>query len=254
MAKITAPDNIQIAAMQEKKVLAAADAMTPGSGTPWEDIAEQGLFGAFFKSAFGVMFKPNKLLWQIRRPETTRETTWFVVGCGFFWAISIAIHATWLYLSTYRHFVQYAYTHPYQVDPTQYLINAGILAVAMIAATMLFWRMISVFFYKLTAFDMVGKVPKVLVTNVLGYTFAPSILAIIPFAGPPLAIAWIIALWAIAGYSRLHVKLAAVIIGAILTTVATAAIVTGVVFGVRFTWNSLGYSAFTIIEPPKLTQ
>jgi len=254
MAKITPPENIQIAAMQEKKVLAATDAMSPGTGTPWEDIGAQGLFAGFFKTAFGVMCKPGQLLWQIRRPETTRETTWFVIGCALFWAISIAIHAELLYLLYYRQNVVYDITHPYQVDANQYFLNAGMIAVAMLAAAVLAWRMIAIFFFKLTAFDMVGKVPKVLVTNVLGYTFAPSILAIIPFAGPPLAIAWIIMLWGMAGYTRLRVKLAAVIIGTILTTVATAAIVTGVIFGVRLAWNALGYSPFTIIEAPKLTQ
>ena len=102
---------------------------------------------------------------------------------------------------------------------------------------------------------MVGKVPKVLVTNVLGYTFAPSILAIIPFyyIGPSLALAWIVVLWAVAGIGRLRVKLAAAVIGTILTAVAAGAIITGVGFGVKFLWVTLlDHGAITTIEKPKL--
>ena len=122
MAKITAPDNIQIASMQEKKVLAASDAMTPGKGTSWEDRGAQGLLSGFVKSAFGMMFKPVQLLWQIRRPETTRETAWFVAGCGFFWAIGITLQSTLQYFTTYRQFATYSPENALRVDTAVYFL------------------------------------------------------------------------------------------------------------------------------------
>jgi hypothetical protein len=69
--------------------------------------------------------------------------------------------------------------------------------------------------------------------------------------GPPLAIAWILLNFAIAGVRRLHVSTAGSVIAVILTGVAAGAIAVGCYFALEFIWFQITTGAVLYIPPPE---
>jgi hypothetical protein len=251
MSKFSLPDNIQIASMQKKKI-EVVDLMVPGPGTPWEDIGSIGLFKAFFKTAFGVMFSPGKTLWQVRRPDTTRDATGFALACGFCWALSIAIHSELMLVLHYRPLVVTpANGQTLEIDTGIYWLNTLLQMIAMTGGIWLLLKIINSFYFKLTVLDSHSKASPILTYNVLAYSLAPSLLAVVPIAGPPLAIFWIFVLWIALGMKRLKIKPGGAVIASILTFIATAAITIGVYFAGYYLWTQvIQYQSLTFTDIP----
>ena len=219
MSRMRTPENIEIAALKRKQNT-VVDPMRSGAGTPWEDRGTSGTVGAFFKTCSMGMFSPGKLTASIRRPETTNDARAFLFGICGIWAVSAIFH--------YAYFVWRETKDPNFIEVTQpnmAILAVLTLAIAGVGAFFLF-RIYTTIYGKLAAQEG-ATLPDVLIYNVSAYALGPSLLALIPFAGPFLAIVWIFASMVAAGNSRLGLKMAAAIIDSLISLAAVVFIVVG---------------------------
>src|SRR5258706_2160731 len=247
MAKLTPPHNVAIASLDARKQT-MFNLMAPGPGTPWEDRGSVGVVGAFFKTAFRSMFKPADLLDSIRRPETGGDSFSFAIGCGLMWAISALVHR-YLY---YRHMIgietrtaNSTTEDRITVLGQNWAIWCGVAAILAVIGVLIFQKIGSRLFYSLVATEMKSKAPPILAYNIFGYCLGPSLLAIIPIAGPILAVIWIAIALMVGGATRLKISVKGSVIAAL---VAVCAMV-GVCIAV---WFIAGYIPpyTTLKEPP----
>jgi hypothetical protein len=238
--KYTSPNEMRLAAHQPKPV-EVVDLMISGSGIPWEDRGSEGILAAFFKTAWGMMFKPVRTLTKMRRPETADDAKRFAVACGGIWFLAVGIQ------SAFAYYVFYVRDRTLDVDGQQYVINTILEALLAGVAAALLPTVVAWMFYRLTAFDMTAKAPPVLVYNCLVYLMGgPSLLALIPGGtvpwlalGPALAGAWMFVLLLIVAIERLRIRVAAAIIGSTITFLATAGMVIIGILLVQFLWCNL---------------
>lgn len=230
---------MHIAAL-EKKAVQAVDLMVSGQGIPWEDRGSIGFIGAFFKTAFGAMFTPSRLLSKMRRPETAKDARIFAYACGGIWFAAVLIQ------SAFAYFVFYGRDHSLDVDSQQYVINTLLEGLLAGAAAVLMPTVITWMFYRLTAFDMTSKAPPVLVYNCIAYLMGASLLALIPGGTYPwLSIGmatvglWMFVTLLIVAIAHLRIRIGAAIIGSILTMLATAALVVAGIFVIWLVWCNL---------------
>ncbi|MGH7176369.1 MAG: hypothetical protein ACREJC_03215, partial [Tepidisphaeraceae bacterium] len=115
---------------------------------------------------------------------------------------------------------------------TGFWIATAVGSVLAVPITWLVWRLSATVYFKLLIQEFTGKVPPVLVANLLAYCLTPSVLSPIPIVGPPLALAWILALGVIAGVRRMQVSVRGAVIGVFIVTIIWAAIGTAAYFTV----------------------
>jgi len=243
MAKnVNTPPELRIAALEQQKQLEAiTNLMTPGDGTPWEQRGSGGVVGGFFKTAIQSMLNPSKLLWSIRRPETTADATGFLLLCGAFWGIGWVVH-DFLYKlwSVEPRVNSIEFTGHY--DESIYFL--GMMLAALLCPL---WAILAVkfqipLFRKLLAmeFERTRTKPDVtLFYNVLAYLQGPAVLSILPVVGPPLAVGWIFVNTSVAMIKRMRTTVAGSIIAVILTGLATIAVAVGVGVVLDFLWYQL---------------
>jgi len=236
MAKPTPPPNVAIASLDARKQT-MFNLMAPGPGTPWEDRGSIGTIGAFFKTAFRSMFKPADLLDSIRRPETGGDSFSFAIGCGVLWATSALIHG-YLY---YRHMVgietrtaNSTTEDRITVLGQNWAIWCVIAAVLAIVGVLLFQKIGSRLYYALVATEMKSKAPPILAYNMFGYCLGPSLLAIVPIAGPILAIIWISIALMVGGATRLKISVKGAVIASLVAVCAMVAVIIATWFVTRF--------------------
>ena len=237
--KYTSPNEMRIAAHQPKPV-EVVDLMVSGSGIPWEDRGSVGFMAAFFTTAWGMTFKPVRTLTKMRRPETADDAKRLAVAYGGIWFLAVGIQ------SAFAYYVFYVHDRSLEVDGRQYVINTILEAVLAGVAAALLPTVVAWMFYRLTAFDMTAKAPPVLVYNCIVYLMGPSLLALIPGAtvpwlalGPALAGAWMFVLLLIVAIERLRIRVAAAIIGSVITFLATAGMVIIGILLVQLLWCNL---------------
>ncbi|MGD0769915.1 MAG: hypothetical protein ABSB42_17155 [Tepidisphaeraceae bacterium] len=242
MEKYTSPNEMRIAAHQPKPV-EVVDLMVSGSGIPWEDRGSVGFMAAFFTTAWGMTFKPVRTLTKMRRPETADDAKRLAVAYGGIWFLAVGIQSAFAYFFFY---VFYARDRMVDLDGQQYVINTILEALLAGAAAALLPTVVAWMFYRLTAFDMTAKAPPVLVYNCIVYLMGPSLLALIPGAtvpwlalGPALAGAWMFVLLLIVAIERLRIRVAAAIIGSVITFLATAGMVIIGILLVQLLWCNL---------------
>ena len=217
MAKVyETPAGVDIAALRSKQQTGALDLMKPGPGTPWEDRGGLGTPKAFFQTVIESITKPATLLDSIRRPDTTGEARQFAFGCCAFWAISTAIH---LILSDM--FRRPAWWEMVEVDyATNYYIKTAILSVLVGVGVFLLLVVFANHLYSaMIATELKNAAPRVLLYNIFCYCLGPSILALIPIIGPPLALALIFRGWCVGGAKRLFISWRGAIVASVLTMV-----------------------------------
>lgn len=212
MSRIRTPENIEIASLKGKKS-EFFDAMAPGPGTPWEDRGTHGVVGAFLKTSMMSITRFFRLADAIRRPETPTDATGFLIGCCTLWGVSTLIHGL-----IFMHFVS---KRPYHaVDTQQYIIFSAIAGVGAAAGLFLLFRLYNLIYSKLIAQEKnATSIPDVLLYNVNAYALGPSLLAPIPFAGPPLAAVLIFINLVIAGRKRLNIRFPGAFIDALIAFV-----------------------------------
>jgi CheY-like chemotaxis protein len=196
-------------------------------------------------------FKPADLLDSIRRPETGGDSFSFAIGCGLMWAISALIHG-YLY---YRHMIgietrtaNSTTEDRITVLGQNWAIWCGIAAVLAIIGALIFQKIGSRLFYSLVATEMKSKAPPILAYNIFGYCLGPSLLSIIPIAGPILAVIWIAIALMVGGATRLKISVKGSVIAAL--------VVVGAMVGVCIAvWFIVGYfPPYTTLKEPPLTR
>ncbi len=234
-----APPGVDIAALRGKTKSTAVDLMRPGEGTPWEDLGAIGVVKAFVQTCVKSITSPALLLDHMRRPESTREGSHFAYGCAALWGISTAIHL--LILNAL-----YPYPPAWGVDASTVYIKIAVLALVAAAGAFLLGVMFaSRVYFALVSTELRNATPRPLLFNIFCYAMGPSILALIPVAGPPLALLFIFLAWAVGGKKRLYISWRGAIVAAVLTAVGVLLISAGVWFVTHFALdNMLG------IEPP----
>jgi hypothetical protein len=234
------PPGVDIAALRNKKAKVAMDLMRAGEGTPWEDRGSLGLVKAFFGTSVKSITSPALLLDHIRRPDTTGEASYFAYGCAVFWGISTAIH-----MLIWNHFYRPSWAPMLMREKdldydTQFYIKVAIMSVIVAAASylLLVW-VASRIYYSLISSELKSKAPRVLLHNMFCYCMGPSILAMVPVIGPPLAVALIFFDWCIAGARRLYISWRGAIVAAVLAMLASIAIFAAGWFVLSFILNNI---------------
>jgi hypothetical protein len=216
MSRIRTPDNIAIASLKQKQA-EHFDPMAPGAGTPWEDRGSHGMLGAFLKTCKMSLVSPTQLQRLIRRPETTGDATSFLITCCILWGASAFIHGLILLPAASR-------TPNATFDQNLYLIYCAISFVAMGAGMYLLFRLYNIIYAKLLAQEKTqSPLPAPLLYNVTAYAMGPSLLAILPIIGPPLAMLWIFINLILAGSKRLRIRATAAFIDALLAFIVVVA-------------------------------
>jgi membrane protease YdiL (CAAX protease family) len=213
-----APPGVDIASLRKQHKSTAMDLMRPGNGTPWEDRGALGTPKAFLTTCVKSITNPAMLLDHIRRPDTTNEASQFAYGCSAFWGISAAIHLLILHKLYRPAWADALEREIGTVYDTQYYIKTAILSVVIaLAAYVLLVVFAKRLYFALVASELKNNAPPVLVHNVFCYCMGPSILALVPVAGPPLALALIFWSWCVGGTKRLYVSWRGAIVAAVLT-------------------------------------
>jgi hypothetical protein len=221
MSRVRPPENFEIASLK-KKQQTVFDPMTPGAGTPWEDRASNGLVGAFIKTCTASLTAPGELTKSIRRPETTADARGFVFGICGIWGISALMHFAYFLWRGLK-------TPGAEIDTTNTAV-LGLLAVggASVGGYFLF-KIYNAIYGRLIAQEKdAGKIPEVLLYNVNAYALGPNLLALIPFAGPIIALLWMFADLVAVGNKRLRLTLPAALIDALISLAAVLAIAGGI--------------------------
>lgn len=202
----------------EKKKDAYIDLLRPGDGTPWENRGEHGAPSAFFRTALRVMFKPGLLFDHIRGTNQSDDVRSFAWTCSIMWGLSMLVHRVLFY------FIWYTDTAKYDVAVDQYITETIILSLVAGVWPYLMLLTASSLYHMMIATEMKGPVPRHLTFNLIAYSMGPSILAVVPFAGPPLALIWILFAMIAAGRKRLYVAWGAAIIDALVSFAAAVAL------------------------------
>jgi hypothetical protein len=217
MSRVRTPDNIAIASLKQKQA-EHFDPMAAGAGTPWEDRGSFGIAGAFFKTCKMSMTAPATLQSLIRRPETTGDASAFLIACCILWGVSALIHGLILLPVVSR-------TPGIDFDQSLYLIYCAIAFVAAGGGVYLLFRFYNIIYAKLIAQEKSQSLlPAPLLFNVTAYSMGPSLLVIIPFIGPPIAMLWIFINLVLAGSKRLRIRATAAFIDAMLACIVVAAV------------------------------
>jgi hypothetical protein len=212
------PSDNRMAATDNRKQMATANLMASGEGTPWEDRGAVGVVQAYFKTTIQSMFSPSKLAFAMRRPETSSDVTAFAIASGIMWGLGVLIVAIIQY-QTLTHLPDDP-DHPVQFYPQQFWLNATIEIVATGAGVWVALKVATALFLKIVTPDLSQPVRPVLVYNVMGYSLGPSILAVIPVVGPPIAGVWILVNWIVLAQARIKARRAGAITASILTFLA----------------------------------
>jgi hypothetical protein len=236
MAKTTPPANVAIASLDARKQT-MFNLMAPGPGTPWEDRGSVGVVGAFFKTAFGSMFKPAQLLDSIRRPETGGDSFSFAIGCGLMWSLSALVHGFFYY----KHLEGEQERTAGSSTENQIILNAqlfwmlcGVAALLAPVVVLMVQKIGAKIYFSMVATEMKSKAPPILAHNIYGYCLGPSVLAPIPFAGPVLAVVWSTIALVVGGVTRLKISTRGAVVGSLVSMSAMVATVVAVLFVVKY--------------------
>ncbi len=224
MSRTGGPESFEIAALRKKQA-AVWDPMAPGVGTPWEDRATHGTLGAFLRTCFASMTGPRQLVAKIRRPETTKDARSFVIGCAILWGLSAAGHVAW----GLWHKAHSPPPPKYDLDEVSNLwvgIDVAVSLAGAAVGVVLLWMIYTAIYNRLVAQERRSvKLTEPLLGNIAAYAFGPSLLAIVPVVGPPLAVLGILVAMIAVGLSgRLRLKVATAAVDAVLGFLAIFAI------------------------------
>ncbi len=230
----TPPPEFQIAALQKKKT-EVFDPMAAGPGTVWEDRGTHGTLAAFLKTCVGSMTNVGTMTRQIRRPETTADARPFVIGCCICWAVSAAVHGGIYFWRASR-------PETAEVHPRDLAIELAIFTAAAGFGAYFLFRAFNAMWAKMIAQEKDAPLfPGPLIYNVTAYAMGPSLLAVVPLVGPPVAFLLIGVNAVRIGIQRFRLRFAAAMIDAVLGLAAVIGLVGVAVL--------IGYLIFFRLEP-----
>jgi hypothetical protein len=208
--------------------------MSPGSGTSWEDRGSIGLPAAYLKTVFSMLFSPIRTVDKIKRVDYRKDALTFVIVSAVPWFLTVWIHTLILY-----RFVLQSLGKNASIDNGSFFTRAFFGSVIVGGGTVLLFTIAAkIYFGMVRGQDMKGRGTPDLIYNVCAYCFSPSILAMIPFIGPPAAIIWGLWLSIIIGINRLRVKPGGAATAACFSLIAGLAIVIGALALGWFLWPS----------------
>jgi hypothetical protein len=231
MPRPAPPADIDIPSLRRQQVQ-RRNLMEVGPGTPWEDRGQLGTIPAFFRTCFMGITQPVRLAQMIRRPETQHDTRWFTIGCGMLWGVTLVIHTAlvlWQASQQERTYISWA--------PSILLMGLQ-LVLAPLVLFVLIKIQVSLFNI-LAATELKGQGPAVLVFNVFSYCLGPSLIALLPLLGPPLAVLWIFIAMVLVAMKRLYLGTASAVIGVILSMAVVLAMAVGIYFGAGLIYELL---------------
>jgi hypothetical protein len=203
-----APKGIDMPALRKQRKV-SYNLMASGPGTPWEDRDSLGYIPAFFKTCTKVMRDPETLFGLIRRLQHRTDARLFVIGIAILWFLSGMIHGCIAYL---RLALSAEGRAPHNLPHLEIDIQAFFLAWAVFSLALavlvfgLFEIAARIYYPMVSGGDMKGRGSPELVYNVLAYCMGPSVLVLVPYAGPVVALAWIFGLAIWAGMNRLRIN------------------------------------------------
>ncbi|MGH7214612.1 MAG: hypothetical protein ACREIT_07605, partial [Tepidisphaeraceae bacterium] len=98
-------------------------------------------------------------------------------------------------------------------------------------------KLITKFYNTMVSTELKGKAPPVLTYNVFAYCMGPVILSLIPYVGPILAAASVLALLIVAGKARLHLTTGNAIVAPLISTLGAVAIIAGIYLAGWYLWS-----------------
>jgi hypothetical protein len=216
--------------------------MAPGTGTPWEDRDSLGIVSAFLRTCIGMLTAPANMLDRIRRLEDRADARLFAIACTVPWFCSFCIHSVivWRSLVNWRETkVGFAEQH-YEIDNFLYFLRWGVGAIILCVGVVLLQGLASrIYFAMVSGVDMKGRGTPELIYSMYAYCLAPSILAVVPYVGPPLAMGWGLALTVYGGVNRLRVGYRGAAVAAGLAFAANLAILAGALYVGYLVCNSV---------------
>lgn len=217
----------QINRFQKKEI--TYDLTRAGQGTPWENRGEYGSVSAFLRTCLRVMTKPGLLLDHIRSVTQTEDARLFAWVCAALWGVSVLVHAIVGYAMVDR--------DAFEVHADQYVINTAVQVAVGVGWAFGMTLLCANLYHKLVATEIKSVLPTPLTFNIVAYCMGPSLLAPLPFVGPPLALAWILVALMAAGRARLFISWRGAIIDAILAFGVVIVLTAVLYFAGGFLWN-----------------
>jgi hypothetical protein len=228
MAKIVAPDEFQIQSLSRTQAVTIGNLMAAGAGTAWEDRG-WGLIPAFIKTCIQSLTQPAALWLKIRRPETTGDARSFATACGLMWGLGWITTSAILFYRIPYFTGQKPVAGELLVETKNWWLFGFLSLLQLIAATYaagILLRLGSSMYKKMADAELTRTPPPdSLVYNILAYCLGPSLLALIPFVGIPLALLGSTFLFMKAGKTRLNMRQQ----GSITIALLMAAVVWGLV-------------------------
>jgi len=226
----------------------ALDLMRPGDGTPWEDRGHLGAVKAYLNTALRSITSPALLMDHIRRPETTADSTVFAIISCAMWAVGVLIYnAYFLYVA----FPKLVHAGLYDAD-----INAGffwltaLLQAAMVGGGVFLWMKVGTSMFMNLAAQELKSVPHSLIYNCFAYATGPSLLAVVPVIGWPIAFALIVLDQIACGKRRLFMKGASAVINPLIIAFCVLAIAAVAYYVLGWLWcTHLEMNGLTAIAP-----
>ncbi len=200
--------------------------MRPGEGR--EDRGAQGLVKAFFGTCVKSITSPGLLLDHIRRADTPGEGRQFAIGCSVLWAISVAIHG-----------IIWNVMHPGTKEQLDWdpgwigKTHAKAVVLGIIVGVAVYFLLVSAasrMYFALISTEVKNNAPRVLIYNIFCYCMGPSLVALVPVIGPPLALVLILRAWSVAGAKRLYVSWRGAIVATVLSMIAVLIGISAVLF------------------------
>jgi hypothetical protein len=225
--------------------------MAPGTGTPWEDRDSLGIVSAFLRTCIGMLTAPANMLDRIRRLEDRADARLFAIACTVPWFCSFCIHSVivWRSLSKFQGTLAGNIERHYEIETFGYFLRWGIGAIILCVGLVLLQGLAArIYFAMVRGEDMKGRGTAELVYSMYAYCLAPSIVAVVPFVGPPLALGWGLALTVVGGMSRLRVGSRGAAVAAGLAFAANLAILAGALCAGYVFFNAMFGNPVTTID------
>jgi hypothetical protein len=189
------------------------------------------------------MRRPRQLLSSVRRFETNVDARGFIIGCGIMWGIGWVINSALWYL-------KYSNDPRYDPDFQSYFMSC---ILQFIAAPVILWALlhvVSTAYYKMAINEAGSKFDELKVYNLMAYAMGPSLLAVIPMIGMPLAALWIMALLIFVGTAGLKLRSTGAIVLGLLAFIMIAVGAAAIYLVGNFAWDQITSGGGLPLKPP----
>lgn len=230
----------------DHKVKADSGPPHPGGGTPWEDRGSIGLIKGFVYTCTGTIRQAPTLFASIRRLETQVDANSFTLACGILWSLVILWHGGFeLLLVQWQ--AHRSKGSAVELEVSAWLFMRPWIVGAVLAPLVVYLvvRIVSRLFQGMAATELRIKSPPILVHNVFAYAMGPSLLALVPRIGPPVAVLWIGVVMVLGAMTRLRVSFKGALTACIISYLSCVLAISGIWFVVAVVWKRVAIDPVT---------